>query len=222
MASLSQSLSNMSVAADNNAGNEGLLMPKLQYRYRVIFSNFGRSPESAVLTRQVVDVTRPQVTFAEIPVDIYNSKLYLAGKHDWSPITINLRDDAGNRVAGMVGQQLQSQLDFVEQASAAAGLDYKFEMEIQILDGGNGASNPGPTVIETWSLGGCFIQAANYNTLNYGASEVVTISLTIRYDNALQVPGNPGSNDVGTVFGQAIARGATPGSSITGLGSATL
>jgi hypothetical protein len=222
MASLSQSLTNMSVSADNSGGNAGLLMPKLQYRYRLVFSNFGVSSESAVLTRQVVDVTRPSLTFTEIPIDVYNSKLYIAGKHEWAPITVNLRDDASNQVATLVGQQLQSQLDFVEQASAASGLDYKFGMEIQILDGGNGASAPGPVVIETWSLGGCFIQAANYNNLNYGASEVVTISLTIRYDNALQVAGNPSSSDLGSVLGQAVARGAVAGSVVTGLGSPSL
>lgn len=184
MASLSQSLSNMSVGADNTPDTAGLLMPKLQYRFRVIFSNFGVAAATQELTKQVIDVTRPQVTFTEIPIDVYNSKLYLAGKHDWSALTINIRDDATNAVASLVGQQLQKQLDFAEQASAATGSDYKFEMQIQILDGGNGTLTPNE--LETWQLAGCFIQAANYNNLNYGTSEVVTVSLTIRFDNALQ------------------------------------
>lgn len=184
MASLSQSLNNMSVGADNTPDTAGLLMPKLQYRFRVIFSNFGVAAATQELTKQVIDVTRPSVTFAEIPVDVYNSKLYLAGKHDWSAITLNVRDDATNAVAKLVGSQLQKQLDFAEQASAATGSDYKFEMQIQILDGGNGTLTPNE--LETWSLAGCFIQAANYNNLSYGASEVVTIALTIRFDNALQ------------------------------------
>jgi len=220
MASLSSTLTKMSVSADNSAGgNTGLLMPKLQYRYRVLFSNFGTSAQSQVLTKQVIDVTRPQVSFTEIPVDIYNSRLYLAGKHEWQPITINLRDDQSNQVARMVASQLQSQLDFVEQASAASGLDYKFETQIQVLDGANGAQTP--VVLETWSLAGCFIQSANYNTLNYGASEVVTISLTLRYDNAIQSEGSPTSSDLGTIFGLAAGRGAATGT-ITGIGSPTL
>jgi len=33
---------------------------------------------------------------------------------------------------------------------------------------------------------GCFIENAAYNQLSYGASEVVTISLTISFDNAVQ------------------------------------
>ena len=205
MASLSQSLSNMSVGADNTPDTAGLLMPKLQYRFRVIFSNFGVQAATQELTKQVIDVTRPQVTFAEIPIDVYNSKLYLAGKHDWSALTINIRDDATNAVAKLVGEQLQKQLDFAEQASAATGSDYKFEMQIQILDGGNGTLIPNE--LETWSLAGCFIQAANYNNLNYGASEVVTVSLTIRFDNALQSKtpaGLAGAPTLGQFVGRAL------------------
>ena len=86
----------------------------------------------------------------------------------------------------MVGQQLQSQLDFQEQASAAAGFDYKFIMNVEVLDGGNGAIVP--TVLETWQMYGCFIQAANYGDLNYATNEAATIALTIRYDNATQDP----------------------------------
>ena len=41
MAIASQSLFNMTVASDNAGGNQGLLMPKLQYRFRVNFLNFG-------------------------------------------------------------------------------------------------------------------------------------------------------------------------------------
>ena len=102
----SASLTNMSVAADGTPANQGLLMPKLQYRFRVIFSNFGVDKASTVLTQQVVDCSRPTVTFGEITLPIYNSTLYLAGKPTWSPTAINLRDDAGGGVSKLVGQQL--------------------------------------------------------------------------------------------------------------------
>ena len=128
----SASLTNMSVAADGSPANQGLLMPKLQYRFRVIFSNFGVDKASTVLTQQVVDCSRPTVSFGEITLPIYNSTLYLAGKATWSAMSINLRDDAGGGVSKLVGQQLQKQMDFMEQASAATGQDYKFQTNIQI------------------------------------------------------------------------------------------
>lgn len=208
MATASQSLFNMTVASDNAGGNQGLLMPKLQYRFRVNFLNFGVG-SSVELTKQVIDINRPTVSFETITLPIYNSTMYLAGKHSWNELTVNIRDDAGGQVSKLVGQQLQKQMDFVEQASAATGQDYKFQTNIEILDGGNGAAVP--TVLETWECYGCFILSANYNSLNYGTSDAVTISLSIRYDNAIQSPLTSG---VGTSVGRALG-----GALATGIGS---
>ena len=214
MAIASQSLFNMTVAADNAGNNQGLLMPKLQFRFRVNFLNFGVDAVNGLeLTKQVIDCSRPQVQFTEITMPIYNSTMYLAGKHAWQPMSVNIRDDASGSISKAVGQQLQKQLDFVEQASAAVGSDYKFQTNIQILDGGNGTL--APTVLETWELYGCFLQTANYNTLNYGTSEVVTISLSIRYDNAVQAPLTSG---VGTSVGRAFGGATGPA---TGIGATT-
>jgi hypothetical protein len=199
MATASQSLFNMTVASDNAGGNQGLLMPKLQFRFRVNFLNFGVDSTGGLsLTKQVIDCSRPNLSFAEIPLQVYNSTIKIAGKHTWANMTVNIRDDASGSVSKAVGQQLQKQLDFVEQASAATGQDYKFQTNVEILDGGNGTL--APTVLETWELYGCFLQSANYNTLNYGASEAVTIGLTIAYDNAIQSPLTSG---VGTAVGRA-------------------
>jgi hypothetical protein len=208
MATASQSLFNMTVGSDNTAASQGLLMPKLQYRFRALFINFGVGGSTQELTKQVMDVTRPSVSFTEIPIDIYNSKMYLAGKHEWTATTINLRDDASGSVAKLVGQQLQKQMDFVEQASAATGQDYKFQINYEVLDGGNGTLVP--NVLETWELYGCFLQSVNYNNLNYGSSEMATIQLAIRYDNAIQ---SPLSSGVGTQVGRAFG-----GTTVTGIG----
>ena len=208
MATASQSLFNMTVGADNAPSSQGLLMPKLQFRFRTLFLNFGVGGSTQELTKQVIDIARPSVSFTEIPIDIYNSKMYLAGKHEWTTTTINLRDDAGGNVSKLVGQQIQKQMDFVEQASAATGQDYKFQINYEVLDGGNGTATP--TVLETWELYGCFIQMVNYNTMNYSTNEPVTISLTVRYDNAIQ---SPLSSGIGTNVGRAFG-----GTSITGIG----
>jgi hypothetical protein len=66
-------------------------------------------------------------------------------------------------------------------------------------------------VLETWELYGCFLQAANYNDLNYATSEPVTIALTIRFDNALQTP-------LGTGVGIFITRGTNGTVTSTGAG----
>ena len=204
-------LSKLTVPLDSNASasNQGLLMPKLQYRFRVSLENFGVSSPSTELTKQVMDVTRPSVAFDQMTVDIYNSRVYLAGKHTWEPITLNLREDVSNNVQKMVGEQLQKQFDFFEQSSAASGADYKFVTRIEILDGGNGAN--AATVLETFELYGCYLESTNYNTLNYATSEPVTVSLTVRYDNAIQTPQGTG---LGTAIGRTVNTAITGGGSI--------
>lgn len=209
------SISRMTVpapGADGSLNSQGLLMPKLQYRFRLLFDNFGISQPTTELTKQVVDFTRPTVDFAEIPIEVYNSRMYLAGKPTWNAVTINIRDDASGEVAKLVGEQIQKQFDFSEQASAAAGVDYKFQLRCNILDGGNGAF--APNVLESWELYGCFIQNANYNSLNYGTSEAVTITLNIRFDNAVQSPTEdaPNIRGIGTNVGRSI------GSLVSGIG----
>jgi len=193
------SLTRMTVplASDQSASNQGLLMPKLSYRFRVIFENFGVSTPRTELTKQVMDFKRPTLSFDPIVIPIYNSDLKLAGKYKWADVTCNLRDDASGAVSRLVGEQLQKQMDFLEMASAASGIDYKFTTRYEVLDGGNGAATP--VVLETWELYGCYLSQADYGTTSYADSKPMQIAMTIVYDNANQVPN-------GTGVGSTIAR----------------
>lgn len=214
------SLSRMTVplASDQSSPTQGLLMPKLKYRFRVTFLGLGVSQPTTELTKQVMDFTRPSVSFDEMVLDVYNSRVKLAGKHSWADITCQVRDDAGGQVSRLVGEQLQKQLDFVEQSSAAAGIDYKFTTVFEVLDGGNGANLP--IALETWEIQGCYLQEVNYNDMNYATSEAATITMTIKFDNAIQLP--PGSgvgSPTGQVIGQGIRSLAIAGGSATGASS---
>ena len=187
------------LANDQSSASQGLLMPKLQYRFRAILENFGVSTPRSELTKQVIDITRPNLTFDNVTLDVYNSKVYVAGKHTWEPITLTLREDVNNNVQKLVGEQLQKQFDFFEQSSAASGADYKFVTRMEITDGANGANTVG--ILETFELYGCYIESANYNTLAYNSSEPVTVTLSLRYDNAIQTPQGTG---VGTAVGRTV------------------
>jgi hypothetical protein len=189
------SLQRMTVplASDQSASTQGLLMPKLRYRFRVMFENIGVSKPTTELTKQVVSFSRPNLTFEEIALPIYNSTLKLAGRHSWADVSCEIRDDAGGNVSKLIGEQLQKQMDFVEQASAASGFDYKFNTRFEILDGGNGVLQP--VVLESWELYGCYIKGADYGPMNYGTNEAAAITITIAYDNANQ--GQQGGGGVG-------------------------
>ncbi len=93
MATASQSLFNMTVAADNATNAQGLLMPKLQYRFRALFLNFGVGGSTTELTKQVMDITRPQVQFDEVAYmgdGIFDAKIIRAAKLGIAPAQARL------------------------------------------------------------------------------------------------------------------------------------
>lgn len=201
-------LSNFTVplASDQSASTQGMLMPKLAYRFRVSLENFGTSGSTTELTKQVSDAARPKVTFDSVPIDVYNSRVYYAGKPKWDPITIKLRDDVSGAVGKLVGEQNQKQFDFFEQSSAASAGDYKFTMRIEMLDGGNGTATA--NVLETWECYGCWLVSTNWNStaLSYKTNDPVIIELSIQPDNCVQVGA---SASLGVSGGSPQPRGTT-------------
>jgi len=189
------------------ATGSGILMPKLKYRFRVSFlNNFGGTPEAKVLTQNVQNVGRPKITYEEIVIDSYNSRSFLQGKHTWDQITCVIRDDITNQVTKLIGAQIQRQLNHFQQTTPAAGSDYKFDMQIEVLDGVNAGST------EVWFLEGCFLQNVDYSDGDYSVNEQVTVTMTIRYDNATHFEGD---NDIngrtvsGNPFPDSVETGTT-------------
>lgn len=204
------SLSKLSVPLPpgQSSSSQGLLMPKLKYRFRVLFENFGVSKPTTELTKQIITAGRPNLTFDQVELHVYNSRVKYAGKHTWEDVSIVVRDDVTGAVSKLVGEQLQKQFDFFEQSSASSGIDYKFTTKIEILDGGNGAYEP--NVLETFELLGCYLKQAQYQQGDYSSSDPMDITLAIAYDNAVQtdVSGNP--------IGIGVAVGRTLGTLTTG------
>lgn len=191
--------------SDQSASAQGMLMPKLSNRFRVMFENIGVSTPRSELTKQVLSFSRPKLNFESIEIPVYNSKIYVAGKHTWETVSVTLRDDVNGSVSRLIGEQLQKQFDFMEQASASAGIDYKFVTRLEMTDGGNGTAEP--NVLETWEMYGCFLTNVDYSEVNYSSVEAVQIVMTVQFDNAIQTP-------IGDGIGSAVARLA--GSTATG------
>ena len=204
------------ISGSQAASTQGLLMPKLKYRFRVTLDSFGVPGQPTTeLTKQVMNVSRPEVSFEEIKLPVYNSTVKLLGKHNFADAKLTIRDDASGVVSRKVGEQLQKQFDFFEQSGAASGIDYKFRMRVEMLDGGNGAFEP--VTLESLEFLGCFIKQATYQGGDYNdATNPMDIALTITYDNAIQLeaPGGAASGigiDVGRVVRPAGAQGLATG-----------
>jgi len=182
----------------DNQGNTTTIMPKLAYRFRVTFIGDGFS---ATPTRSVISVTRPSLTHDEVVLDAYNSRIYLAGKHTWDPISVVIRDDVDSAVLRELNNQLNRQVDHANQASSRAGSGYKFQMTVESLDGAN--STPG--VLDKFELAGCYISNIQYGDMDYSNSGQVNVTVQIRYDNA----------EIYDAAGNATLTGETPDQSVS-------
>jgi len=201
-------LSKFGVPLDGN--KLGILQPKLNYRFRVVFQNFGTNNNLRELTGQVQSVTRPSINQPGTAVHSYNSLAYAMGKHEWQPITLVARDDVTNAVTSAVHSQVQRQLNHFEQIGPVAGTNYKFSMQIHTLDGTNAEET------ESWQLDGCFLEAVENNEYNYEGGDFMRVNMTVRYDNATLLSG-PNDNNGTTVGGDPfpnILDGFTGGTSI--------
>lgn len=166
----------------------GMLQPKLSYRFRVIFKGFANDKYTRELTQQVISCDKPSVEHAEVELHAYNSVAYAIGKHKWTELKLKVRDDITNAVSTAVGTQLQRQINMHEQTSSVAAGAVKFSMEIQYLDGTNGDE------LSSFEVDGCFLKNVNFGQSDYSKSDPVEIEMTIRYDNAaiLRGPGGDG------------------------------
>jgi hypothetical protein len=153
-------------------------MPKLQNRFRVRVINFGPIAGGLELTQQIQTASKPSITQEGVQIDSYNSRAWIAGKHMWNPVEMVVKDDVTNSVTTLIGYQMQKQLNHFEQTAFESGINYKFQMYIETLDGGN------DVVLDQWFLEGCFLSDIKFSELNYAESALQIITMTVRYDNA--------------------------------------
>ena len=184
-------LNKFGVPLNPGQNGSGILMPKLKYRFRVKMFGFGNGLPAYALTRQVESCGRPTSNHENTEIHSYNNVMYIPKKSTWSTIEIKVRDDITSSVSRLVGAQLQKQMNHFDQTSAVAGINFKFNTYIEVLDGGNVG------VLETWFLEGCYLETVAYDGQDYTSSDPVSITLTVRYDNATQ---NTFSTSLGSYF----------------------
>lgn len=176
-------LQNFGVPLAGGGGRGGILMPKIKNRFRVTVTNFGIPNAAVGLTQQVMTVSRPNINFNPQTVHSYNSIAYYAGKAEFETITLTVRDDVTNAVSSLVGAQIQKQMNLFDQTVPLAASNYKFQMFIDTLDGGDDVT------LEEWQYEGCFLATVNYETFDYSSADAMTIEMSIRFDNATQIGG---------------------------------
>lgn len=159
----------------------GFLQPKQKDKWRITFQGMGGTPNSNPVTVQAISVTLPSILFDEIVMNRYNSRAWIAGKHDYEPITLVVEDDVKGEAFKVIQEQEQKQKWLTGAEGpflgvAPEGSLYKFVTIIDLLDGRQ-------QVIDKWTLEGCWFKQITPSELDYSSADSLTISLTIRFDH---------------------------------------
>ena len=120
---------------------------------------------------------RPNLVLNEVVLDHINVKRYVKGKAEWQQLTVTLYDP-------IVPSGAQSVMEWVRlHHESVTGRDgysdfYKKDITFNVL-------GPVGDKVEEWTLNGAFIQSATFSDMDYSATNVSDISLTLRYDYAI-------------------------------------
>tara|TARA_Y100001938_G_C7909368_1_gene338813 strand:- start:58 stop:546 length:489 start_codon:yes stop_codon:yes gene_type:complete len=120
---------------------------------------------------------RPNLNLNEVVLDHINVKRYVKGKAEWQTLTVTLYDP-------IVPSGAQSVMEWVRlHHESVTGRDgysdfYKKDITFNML-------GPVGDKVEEWTLKGAFIQSATFSDMDYSATNVADVSLTLRYDYAI-------------------------------------
>ena len=143
--------------------------PKLKNRYIMQIDGI---PAYLIKT-----AARPQITFEEVTLEHMNVKRYVKGKGEWQQLAITLYDPVVPSAAQAVMEWVRLSHESVTGRDGYSDF-YKKDVNCKVL-------GPVGDVVEQWTLKGAFIQAANFNDLDFASSDPVDISVTLRYDYAI-------------------------------------
>lgn len=166
-----------------NVGS-GILEPMRKNLWRVTFANLGGGVDSQPLSMQAVTINRPKLSHDKVTLHRYNSVSHVAGKHQFDPVSLVVESDVKGTASSVIQAQLQKQQWLIGAegqwlAKAGEGSLYKFVTYLEMLDGNT-------TVIERWTLEGCWFESVEWGELDYSTGEQVKISITMSIDHARQ------------------------------------
>jgi hypothetical protein len=122
-------------------------------------------------------MNRPSIESEDVQLEHMNTTRYVKGKSRWQPLEITLYDAIVPSAAQQVIEWIRLGHESVTGRDGYSDF-YKKDVTFNLL-------GPVGDVVEEWELKGTFIQSANFGDLNFGDTEPVEITLTLRYDYAI-------------------------------------
>ena len=125
----------------------------------------------------VSQTKRPSFSIGEKKLDFINSYRYVAGKLDMGNMTVTLHDPIAPSGAQQVMEWIRTHYESVSGRAGYADF-YKRDIQLKMLD-------PVGTVVELWDIKGAQITQADFGSLDYAQDNLMTVSLTLRFDNCV-------------------------------------
>jgi len=127
----------------------------------------------------VESAKRPSIKITSTPIPFLNTSTYVAGRFEWSPISVTFRDPIGPSASQALMEWVRLCAESVTgRMGYAAG--YKKNVDLEMLD-------PTGVVVEKWILEGCFLTSADFGALGYDSDKLATITTELRMDRCILV-----------------------------------
>lgn len=172
--------SKFGIPLDPVTGRDVVIQPKLGYRFRIRFLQFGgleSTTYSFDAMQQVMNVTRPKITMNTKKIGTYAGSVTVINKPTFEPITVTFRDDMANTLGSAIATQLQKQYDFLNGRYAISSGSAKFTMIIETMD-----SNNTIRAVDAFKLENCILSNVDFGSADYTSSTPIQVSFTVEYD----------------------------------------
>ena len=125
----------------------------------------------------LASASRPSITQNEVEIPFLNTSTWVIGRFTWESISVTFRDPIGPSAAQAIMEWVRLHHESVTGRDGYSDF-YKKDITFNVL-------GPVGDKVEEWTLKGAFIQAATFSDMDYSATNVSDISLTLRYDYAI-------------------------------------
>ena len=143
--------------------------PKLKNRYVMAIDGI---PAYLIKT-----ANRPSISFEEVELNHMNVKRYVKGKGRGQTLQCTLYDPIVPSASQAVMEWIRLSHESVTGRDGYSDF-YKKDVTFNLL-------GPVGDVVEEWVLKGAWIQDSTFGDMDFGASEPLEITLTLRYDYAI-------------------------------------
>lgn len=127
----------------------------------------------------VASAAKPTISIEEVEIPFLNTSTWVAGRFVWDTVDITFRDPIGPSSTQALMEWIRLCAESVTGRMGYA-VGYKKDIEVDVLD-------PAGVVVQKWVYQGAFITSSNFGELDHSDSGVAEITVTIRFDRAINV-----------------------------------